>query len=154
AELLSGEWTFLLRTMMGELLFPSIEVLDSLRSKTPLDFRLCMAPGPLAVLPWELVSLPDGSEEMLTDLCYSFARTTPQRVADREAVKWIQIAAARLLGRDILVDGIDGPMTRAAITELQHRFQLDPHGGLDESTLERIKSELYRARNQSLRILL
>jgi putative peptidoglycan binding protein len=157
AEQLSEE-TDRIAAEMGNLLFSTGELADQIRRRAadgPVDFKLQLPPCPLAVVPWELTRLPGGKGEMLTDLCRSFARTTPQTAADRETVKWIQIAANHLLKRNIWVDGVDGPQTRIALRDLQRRFQLEDHGQLNEATRDKILEALHTdAAIDPLRVML
>jgi hypothetical protein len=69
-------------------------------------------------------------------------------------MKWLQLAAGRLLGKSIVVDGLPGPQTTQALKELQAKFGLPTDGIARPKTLTAIKEALRdQNRPQALRAL-
>ena len=132
---------------MGEILL-SAEDLASITQREDYraaDLQLSIPPGRTSALPWELASIQssDGDAQPLTNFFCSVSRTTRQTSPTRETVKWTQTALKRLVAPEIVIDGIYGPITHAAVGQFQRQFGLgSADGRLDRVTIFKIREAL------------
>ncbi len=100
------------------------------------DLQLCLSPGVLAAVPWELARLPDGAPELIGQFFHSISRTTSQDSGYRETVKWAQIAGGIVTGQRMVIDGIYGLQLRAVLINLQKKWGVSAtNGDLDQATI-------------------
>jgi cellulose synthase operon protein C len=100
------------------------------------DLQLCLSPGLLPAIPWELALLPEGSPELIGQFFRSVSRTTLQGTGHRETIKWAQIAGGILSNQKIIADGIYGPRLRALLKDLQKQLGLPgSDGDLDQAMI-------------------
>jgi peptidoglycan hydrolase-like protein with peptidoglycan-binding domain len=100
------------------------------------DLQLCLAPGVLAALPWELARLPEGTPDLIEQYFRSISRTTSPNSTFRETIKWAQIAGGIVTGQRTVTDGIYGQRTRAVVKNLQQQWNLTTtNGDLDQATI-------------------
>jgi hypothetical protein len=119
-----------------------------------IDLQLSIPQSQVSALPWELART--GENRLLGEIFQSVSRTSQQTAPWHDTIKWVQLAANLLLEKQIKVDGIDGPITRAAVRELQLLFQIDEPGGqLSRETIKKIREAQSEAmRGERLRAVI
>jgi hypothetical protein len=86
--------------------------------------------GRVPAWPWEQSITPLTRK---AGLQYFYRRETEEQ-SQRELVRWAQRVLQQIHSRRIVVDGICGPMTRAAIQHFQNQLGIEPTGLLNSDT--------------------
>jgi tetratricopeptide (TPR) repeat protein len=93
----------------------------------PVDLRLTMEPPLVAQLPWELARTSRGL--LVADDRVRFAYRAPEEGRSRTVqARALQRALGRAGFPPGPIDGLDGPMTRRAVADLQHAAGLEADG--------------------------
>lgn len=70
------------------------------------------------------------------------APTTTVTSTDSSFVKWYQESLNYLIGANLTIDGIAGPLTKAAVQKFQVMWGVEPSGIVDDATEYYMKSAL------------
>jgi hypothetical protein len=93
-----------------------------------------------------LISIPDAKR-------FTFMSAPHTRSGARYHVKWLQFALNQVLGTQLAVDGLYGPLTTAAVVQFQKAHFLKPDGLAGPLTFKKLRPLLDMKFNPSLAML-